>query len=106
MVALQTEVVEKVVAIFEDMNCQMEELVGGLDVIVTNMERADAERHDTVKSVRHISGIIEESAGSVRDVNSTTENLLKNVENLSHVSDILNMNMEDLKAEISVFKTV
>lgn len=106
MVALQTEVVEKVVAIFEDMNCQMEELVGGLDVIVTNMERADAERHDTVKSVRHISGIIEESAGNVRDVNSTTENLLKNVENLSHVSDILNMNMEDLKAEISVFKTV
>ena len=66
----------------------------------------EAERHDTVKSVRHISGIIEESAGSVRDVNSTTENLLKNVENLSHVSDILNMNMEDLKAEISVFKTV
>lgn len=106
MVALQTEVVEKVVAIFEDMNCQMEELVGGLNAIVTNMERADAERHDTVKSVRHISGIIEESAGNVREVNNTTENLLKNVENLKHVSDILNMNMEELKAEISVFKTV
>lgn len=106
MVALQTEVVEKVIAIFEEMNCQMEELVGGLGVIVTNMERADAERHDTVKSVRHISGIIEESAGNVRNVNRTTENLLKNVENLKHVSDILNENMEDLKAEISVFKTV
>ena len=105
MVALQTEVVENVVAIFKEMNLQMEELVEGLNAIVESTEKADVERKETLKSVKNISGIIEESAENVRDVNSVTEKLLMNVENLNHISDILNSNMEDLKVEISVFKT-
>ncbi len=105
MVALQTEVVENVVAIFKDMNCQMENLVNGLNAIVESTEKADAEREEALESVKHISNIIEESAENVREVNSVTDKLLKNVENLNHISDILNGNMEDLKGEISVFKT-
>ena len=83
----------------------MEELVGGLDAIVESTGKADAERKDTLESVKNISDIIEESAGSVRDVNGVTEKLLQNVDNLNKVSDILNVNMTDLKAEISAFKT-
>ncbi len=104
-VAAQSVVVEKVVAIFQDMNTQMEELVGGLDAIVESTGKADAERKEVVASVKNISDIIEESAGSVRDVNGVTEKLLQNVDNLNKVSDILNVNMSDLKAEISAFKT-
>ena len=104
-VAAQSVVVEKVVSIFQEMNTQMEELVGGLDAIVESTGKADAERKDTLESVKNISDIIEESAGSVRDVNGVTEKLLQNVENLNKVSDTLNVNMEDLKAEISAFKT-
>ena len=104
-VAAQSVVVEKVVAIFQDMNTQMEELVGGLDAIVESTGKADAERKEAVASVKNISDIIEESAGSVRDVNGVTEKLLQNVDNLNKVSDILNVNMTDLKAEISAFKT-
>ena len=104
-VAAQSVVVEKVVSIFQDMNTQMEELVGGLDAIVESTGKADAERKETLESVKNISDIIEESAGSVRDVNGVTEKLLQNVDNLNKVSDTLNVNMEDLKAEISAFKT-
>ena len=104
-VAAQSVVVEKVVSIFQDMNTQMEELVGGLDAIVESTGKADAERKETLESVKNISDIIEESAGSVRDVNGVTEKLLQNVDNLNKVSDILNVNMTDLKAEISAFKT-
>jgi methyl-accepting chemotaxis protein len=104
-VAAQSVVVEKVVSIFQEMNAQMEELVGGLDAIVESTGKADAERKETLESVKNISDIIEESAGSVRDVNGVTEKLLQNVDNLNKVSDILNVNMTDLKAEISAFKT-
>jgi len=105
MVAAQSVVVEKVVAIFQDMNAQMEELVGGLDAIVESTDKADAERKEALDSVKNISDIIEESAENVRDVNGVTEKLLQNVENLNNISDTLNVNMEDLKAEISAFKT-
>lgn len=105
MVALQTEVVEKVIAIFKDMSSQMAELVSGLKDIVASTEKADGEREDALQSVRNISEIIEESAENVRDVNGVTEKLLQNVENLNHISDILNMNMEELTSEIAVFKT-
>lgn len=105
MVALQTEVVEKVVVIFKDMSHQMAELVSGLKDIVASTEKADNEREDALQSVKNISEIIEESAENVRDVNGVTEKLLQNVENLNRISDILNMNMEELKSEISVFKT-
>lgn len=104
-VTAQSVVVEKVVSIFQDMNAQMEELVGGLNAIVESTGKADAERKEAVASVKNISDIIEESAGSVRDVNGVTEKLLQNVDNLNKVSDILNVNMTDLKAEISAFKT-
>ncbi len=105
MVALQTEVVEKVVSIFEEMNVQMTNLVQGLKDIVSSTEKADSEREETLKSVKNISGIIEENAENVRAVNGVTEKLLENVENLNRISEILNQNMEELKSEISVFKT-
>lgn len=104
-VTAQSVVVEKVVSIFQDMNAQMEELVGGLDAIVESTGKADVERKEALSSVKKISEIIEESAENVRDVNGVTEKLLQNVENLNNVSDTLNVNMEDLKAEISAFKT-
>lgn len=105
MVALQTEVVEKVVSIFKEMNGQMATLVQGLKDIVSSTEKADAEREDTLNSVKNISGIIEENAENVRAVNGVTEKLQQNVENLNRISEILNQNMVDLKGEISAFKT-
>ncbi|MBQ9927876.1 MAG: methyl-accepting chemotaxis protein [Lachnospiraceae bacterium] len=104
MVASQTEVVEKVVAVFKEMSRHMQDLVVGLNAIVNSTEKADTERKDTLDSVQNISGVIEENVENVRAMNKITEKLHENVENLNHISEILNQNMEGLKGEISVFK--
>ncbi len=104
MVALQSQAVEKVVAVFDDMRAQMGQLITGLKDIVENTEKADNERNDTVKAVKEISGIIEETAGSAEIVKDMAEKLLANVEKLNHTANVLGENMDELKTEISVFK--
>ena len=105
MVALQTQVVEKVTEIFRSMSLQMSVLVQGLKAIVASTEKADAERMETLASVKNISGIIEENAENVREVNEVADKLQENVENLDRISDTLNQNMVELKSEIAAFKT-
>lgn len=104
MVALQSQAVEKVVAVFDDMRKQMVQLIDGLKDIVENTEKADHERSDTVKAVKEISDIIEETAGSAEIVKDMAEKLLSNVEKLNHTADVLGENMDGLKTEIAVFK--
>lgn len=104
MVALQSQAVEKVVAVFDDMRKQMVQLIDGLKDIVENTEKADHERSDTVKAVKEISDIIEETAGSAKIVKDMAEKLLSNVEKLNHTADVLGENMDGLKTEIAVFK--
>lgn len=104
MVELQSKAVEEVITVFREMNKRMQELVGGLKDIITSIERADVERDYTVAAVKNISDIIEETAVSAETVNEVAGKLLHNVEKLNHTADILGENMEELKAEISVFK--
>ena len=104
MVALQTQAVEKVVTVFDDMRKQMNQLIQGLKDIVENTEKADGERSDTVEAVKDISNIIEETAGSAEIVKDMAEKLLANVEKLNNTADVLGENMKELKTEISVFK--
>lgn len=105
MVALQTQAVEEVVGVFQNMSKRMEELVEGLGSIVERTERADKERSETLQAVKNISEIIEETANSTEVVHDIAMKLLKNVENLNKTADALGSNMNDLKTEISVFKT-
>ncbi len=104
MVDLQTEAVEQVIQVFGDMRKQMNTLAGGLKEIVTSMEKADAERSDTVQGVQNISNIIEETADRAEKVKDIAGRLLANVENLNRTADVLGDNMQELKSEISVFK--
>jgi len=104
MVALQAESVEQVIKVFDDMREQMGLLASGLREIVVSMERADAERSDTVQGVQNISNIIEETADRAETVKNIAGKLLTNVENLNRTADVLGDNMQELKSEISVFK--
>ncbi|MCM1146218.1 MAG: methyl-accepting chemotaxis protein [Clostridium sp.] len=104
MVALQSESVEQVIKVFGDMRTQMNALAEGLQEIVTSMEKADAERSDTVQGVQNISNIIEETANSAEKVKDIAGRLLEHVENLNQTADLLGENMQGLKSEISVFK--
>ena len=104
MVALQGESVEQVIKVFGDMREQMSALATGLREIVASMEKADAERSDTVQGVQNISNIIEETANSAEKVRDIAGRLLTHVENLNETADLLGENMQGLKSEISVFK--
>ena len=104
MVALQGESVEQVIKVFGDMREQMNALASGLKGIVASMEKADAERSDTVQGVQNISNIIEETANSAEKVRDIAGRLLNHVENLNETADLLGENMQGLKSEISVFK--
>ncbi len=104
MVALQTQAVEEVVAVFREMSVRMNKLIDGLKEIVEGTEKADRERSVTMEAVQNISGIIEETANSAEVVSDVAERLLKNVEKLNKTASVLDENMEGLKSEISVFK--
>ncbi len=103
MVHTQGKSVEEVIAVFEEMQSRMEQLVDGLSAIVNSAEKADIERKYTVKAVKNISDIIEETAVSAETVNEVATKLLENVDKLNNTSVILGENMEELKMEISVF---
>lgn len=104
MVASQTEAVEQVVTVFNNMQLRMKQLVEGLNAIVASTERADQEKSHTVTAISQISTSIEETANSVITVRDSVEKLMENVEGLAETADSLGKNMQELKSEISVFK--
>lgn len=105
MVALQTEAVSEVTAVFQNMNASMEALFAGLKDILASTEQADIERKATLEAVKNISEIIEETAASVEVVRTVAGNLNQNVESLNGIAENLGENMAGLKNGISVFKT-
>ena len=105
MVALQTEAVQEVVGVFDDMNQCMQKLVDALKEIVSSTEQADKEREDTLAAVKNISDIIAETAEGTKLVQSVAAKLQENVDTMNQTAQSLGDNMNDLKSEISVFKT-
>ena len=105
MVALQTEAVQEVVGVFDDMNQCMQKLFEALKEIVSSTEQADKEREDTLAAVKNISDIIAETAEGTKLVQSVAAKLQENVDTMNQTAQSLGDNMNDLKSEISVFKT-
>ena len=105
MVTSQTAAVQEIVSVFEDMNQCMQTLFEGLKEIVSSTEQADRERKDAVSAVKNISDIIEETAEGAKIVQDVAAKLQQNVDNMNSTAESLGANMNDLKTEISVFKT-
>lgn len=105
MVTSQTAAVEEIVSVFEDMNQCMQTLFEGLKEIVSSTEQADREREDAVLAVKNISDIIEETAEGAKIVQDVAAKLQQNVDNMNSTAESLGTNMNELKTEISVFKT-
>ena len=105
MVASQTQDIDDVVAIFRQMNEQMGQVVSALEDIVSNTDRADRLRGETLDTVRNMSKIIDDSAAGTAAVNEVISELVHNVANLNKVSETLDRNMSGLKSEIAAFKT-
>ena len=86
MVALQTEAVQEVVGVFDDMNQCMQKLFDALKEIVSSTEQADKEREDTLAAVKNISDIIAETAEGTKLVQSVAAKLQENVDTMNPVS--------------------
>lgn len=104
MVALQTEAVTEVIAVFEDMSRQMQGLFDNMKEIANNTEAANKDKDDTLDAVENISAIIEETASGASMVRDMATELLKSVDKLSETANNLDEDMQGLKTEISVFK--
>jgi methyl-accepting chemotaxis protein len=105
MVKKQTEDVNEIIAVFKDMDAQVKGLLQGLKEISFKMEKTDQVRVDTLRAVKKISAIIEETAGNTEVVQGVAEKLTTHVGQMSDTAKVLGENMEELKQEISVFKT-
>ena len=99
MVALQTEAVQEVVGVFDDMNQCMQKLFDALKEIVSSTEQADKEREDTLAAVKNISDIIAETAEGTKLVQSVAAKLQENVDTMNQTAQSLGDNMNDLKSE-------
>jgi methyl-accepting chemotaxis protein len=105
MVKKQTDDVNEIINIFQDMDGYVKGLLQGLKEISSKMEETDQVRVDTLRAVKKISAIIEETAQNTEVVASIAGNLLTNVGNMRATAANLGDNMEELKQEIAVFKT-
>lgn len=104
MVASQAEAVEQVIQVFQTMSEQMQELVAGLKEIANTTEAADKERNDTMDAVENISAIIEQTSSGSAHVRDVAAELLRSVEKLNQTAQVLDENMNGLKAEVAAFK--
>ena len=104
MVASQTEAVDEVITVFNNMNAQMADLFLSLKRIAESTESANKERNDTLDAVENISAIIEETASGSELVHGMAMQLLSSVEKLNETAKNLDEDMNGLKTEISVFK--
>jgi methyl-accepting chemotaxis protein len=105
MVKKQTDDVNEIISIFQDMDGYVKGLLQGLKEISGKMEETDQVRVDTLRAVKKISAIIEETAQNTEVVAGIAGNLLTNVGNMRATATNLGDNMEELKQEIAVFRT-
>jgi methyl-accepting chemotaxis protein len=105
MVKKQTDDVNEMIRVFQDMDDYVKQLLQGLKEISSKMEVTDQVRVDTLRAVEKISAIIEETAGNAEVVQGVAQKLTSHVGRMNDTAKILGENMEELKQEISVFKT-
>jgi methyl-accepting chemotaxis protein len=105
MVKKQTDDVNEIIAVFRDMDAHVKDLLQGLKEISGKMENTDQVRVDTLRAVKKISAIIEETAENTELVQGVAENLTTHIGRMNETAQVLGENMEELKQEISVFKT-
>ncbi len=105
MVSDQKKSVDDTVQILTSMNEQIALLISKLKQIANRTEQAERERGETMEAVKSISMLIEDTANSAEVVERVIARLSDSVNQLNGVSDTLERNMEDLKGEISAFRT-
>lgn len=104
IVESQSEIVQKTMAAFNNMNSSVEILVDNLNRVGTSVEEMDGDRTGTLNAIESISAVSEETAASASVVSTSVESQLKLVQDLQNASGELKEHSEELEKAINVFK--
>jgi len=104
MVEKEAEAVTEVTRIFSEMNTQISQLFAGLNEIANDAENTSSDRTATLEAVENISAIIEETSSSASLVGDMADRLQENVSKLADTADVLDVDMNNLRTEMSAFK--
>lgn len=104
IVSTQTEIVDKTIAAFTNMNTSVESLVNSLHGVGESVTSMEEERRDTLRAIENISAASEETAASAAVVNDSVQNQLSVVDDLKEASVELEKRAAELEQAVNVFK--
>lgn len=100
----ESEFVDKVSDLFNEMNRQMQTLFENLKMVEQSADATSVDREATLEAVQSISAIIEQTSASATMMRDMSDKLHENVEKLSQTAGTLDEDMNGLKREITAFK--
>lgn len=104
IVSVQTDIVNKTIETFGNMNSSVETLVSTLQGVGSSVSSMEEERKDTLRAIESISAASEETAASAAVVNESVQSQLSVVNDLRDASRELEKRSVELERAINVFK--
>jgi len=103
IVTRQTNTIDEMSNMFDEMGMSMAKLMISVDAISKNVAQVDANRHATKKEVENISEVIYNTSASTSEMNRLAAELLHNAEKMDSISEQLINNTQSLKKEMEHF---
>lgn len=100
----QGESLSKTIAMFNQIEHQVENLVGELSQISVSIQGMENSKNETMLVMESISAVSEETAAMVEEVNATAERQLAAVQKLNSQAEDLSVNSERLISTVGAFK--
>lgn len=104
IVSVQTDIVDKTIEAFHNMNTSVESLVEGLREVGDSVVSMEEERRDTLRAIESISAASEETAASATVVNESVQSQLSVVNDLKAASEELEERCAELERAVGVFR--
>lgn len=95
---------EKTIAMFNQIENQVENLVGELSQISVSIQGMENSKNETMLVMESISAVSEQTAAMVEEVNATSERQLEAVQKLNTQAEDLTSNSERLISTVGAFK--
>lgn len=103
-VNIQTEKVEGIQNIFNELSNEIESCTQSINSIVGSMNNVDELRIKVVESAQNLSAIAEENAASTEETSATVNEMTDNIKNIADNSVSLETIANELRNKISFFK--
>lgn len=103
VVAIQEKSLKNTLAVFEDIQLQVGNLVTNLDNIANGVVEIANTKTETLEAIENISAVSEETAATAEEVTETANKQMEAVEDLNKAAESLNDNATALSQAIDLF---